>query len=100
MRVELVDVYCRDTEDLLVADTFYVMSAAMSWDADKTALLTDPINIKAGETISFSGHDVAVFYADVDVYRFVFRGFKACDEEHGKDWLKKSEWFKQIVEGL
>src|SRR6266568_4389402 len=60
MRVELVDVYCRDTEDLLVADIFYVMSAAISCDADKTVLLTDPINIKTDETISFSGHDLAV----------------------------------------
>ncbi len=100
MRVELVDVYCRDTEDLLVADIFYVMSAAMSCDADKTVLLTDPINIKTGETISFSGHDLAVFYADVAEDAFVLGGFKAFDEEQGKDWLKKSEWVKQIVEGL
>src|SRR5205085_10854972 len=100
LRIELVDVQCRDTEDVLVADTFYLMAVAMASDADKSALVTDPVKIKSGQTISFSGNDLAVFYADVADDAIVLGGLKAFEEDLAKDWPKKAEWVKQVLDGL
>lgn len=56
IRVELIDVYCKDTEDLTGADDFYLVGALVGGGVTK-AILTRPIKINDRERKSFYPED-------------------------------------------
>ena len=100
LRIELLDVTCRDTEDLLVPDTFYLMIVLAVSDAIRSAVVTDPMKMKAGQTHAFSVPDAIVFDGPVGDLKAAIGGVKAYEEDFAKDWTHKSRWVKQILKGL
>ena len=100
LRIELLDVTSRDTEDLLVADTFYMMAALAASDTTRSVVITDPIPMKAGQTYTFSGQDAILFDGVVGNREAVIGSFKAYEGDFAKDWTKKPRWIKEILQGL
>jgi hypothetical protein len=100
LRIELLDVTCRNTEDLFVPDTFYLMGVLAVSDATRSAVITDPIKMKAGQTHAFSAPDAIVFDGPVGDREAVMGGLKAYEEDFAKDWTHKTRWVKEILLGL
>jgi hypothetical protein len=100
LRIELLDVTCRDTDDLFVSDTFYMTAVLAVSDTTRSAVITDPIKMKAGQTHAFSAPDAIVFDGPVEDREAVIGGVKAYEEDFAKDWTHKTRWAKEILRGL
>lgn len=99
VRVELVNVYCWDTEDVTGADDFYVVGAFTD-GARKKGVLTRPIEINDNQRKAFAGADRVVFDGHVMPYQVVVGGLKALDEDFAKDWRKQSQFISYIVHAI
>ena len=103
VRIELLEVICRDTEDSGLfgsADEFYVMGALSSEGARSNPILTTPFSIDDGQTKPFGLNQRVIFDADVPVGRTVRGGLQAFDEDLGKDWQKYGSMVTQIGNGV
>lgn len=95
IRVELIDVYCADTEDVTGADDFYLVGALVGGDVTK-AILTHPIKINDKQRKSFDPGDSVLFDGNVNPGQVIKGGLKAYDEDAGKDWSKHGDTVQQI----
>jgi hypothetical protein len=100
LRLELLDVTCRETEDLFVPDTFYLMAVLAVSDSIRAAVITDPIVMKSGQTHTFSGPDAVLFDGVVENRQAILGGVKAYEQDFAKDWAHKLRWVKEILRGL
>ncbi|AMW27039.1 hypothetical protein [Arthrospira platensis] len=87
IRIELIDVYCADTEDVTGADDFYLVGALVGGDVTK-AILTRPIKINDKQRKSFNPGDSVLFDGNLQPGQVIKGGLKAYDEDAGKDWSK------------
>ncbi|MEH2140826.1 hypothetical protein [Nostoc sp.] len=88
VKVELVDVYCRDTEDVTGADDFYLVGGLAGGQTTK-AILTTPIKINDKQRKSFKPDQAVLFEGEIPEGQSVKGGLKAYDEDAGKDWNNK-----------
>lgn len=87
VRVELLNVTCRKTEDigwLGSEDEFYI-AGALSDTTNTQGVLTPILDIDNGETKPYAN---VVFDADVSSGQSIRGGLKAFDEDMAKDWEK------------
>ena len=87
LRVELIDVYCGDTEDVHGEDEFYVVGAVTD-GSNTRGVLTSPLGINDGQTRAFASGQSVIFDADVPPDRTLRIALEAYDEDSGKDWAK------------
>jgi hypothetical protein len=87
MKIELVDVYCGNTEDVTGADEFYLLGALAAGTVVKP-VLTTPININDKQTKTFPAGQTVIFEGEVPQGQSVKGGIQAFDEDFGKDWAK------------
>jgi hypothetical protein len=87
MKIELIDVYCRDTEDVTGADEFYLVGALAGGTVVKP-ILTKPISINDKQRKTFPAGESVLFEGDVPQGQSVKGGIKAFDEDFGKDWAQ------------
>ncbi|MCL6749875.1 hypothetical protein KBT16_02320 [Nostoc sp. CCCryo 231-06] len=99
VKVELVDVYCRDTEDITGADDFYLVGGFAGGQVSK-AILTTPIKINDKQKKSFKPDQAVLFEGEVPQGQSVKGGLKAYDEDAGKDWAKYGETVQKISSAI
>jgi len=87
MKIELIDVYCRDTEDVTGADEFYLVGALAGGTVVKP-ILTKPIRINDDQRKTFPAGESVLFEGDVPQGQSVKGGIKAYDQDFAKDWAK------------
>ncbi len=85
MKIELIDVYCRDTEDITGADHFYLVGALAGGTVVKP-ILTKPIKINDKQRKTFPAGESVLFEGDVPQGQSVKGGIKAYDEDASHDW--------------
>ncbi|WP_414548921.1 hypothetical protein [Anabaena sp. CCY 0017] len=108
MRVELVDVHCRDTEDVTGADEFYIVGAVglapmgkkENDDLKIRGVLTRPISINDKQTKKFGQGGGTVFDSDVPENRILQIALVAFDEDSNKDWSNHGETVTKIGAGV
>jgi hypothetical protein len=94
MKIELIDVVCRDTEDVTGADEFYLVGALAGGTVVKP-ILTKPIDINDDQRKTFPAGESVLFEGDVPQGQSVKGGIKAYDEDAGKDW---SDYHTRVLE--
>jgi hypothetical protein len=87
MKIELIDVVCRDTEDVMGADEFYLVGALAGGGVVKP-ILTKPVDIKKKERKTFPAGESVLFEGDVPQGQSVKGGIKAYDEDASRDWAQ------------
>lgn len=98
VRIELVDVVCRDTEDVTGADDFYLVGGVSTSDGKQVRdVLTAPLHINDGQRKPFFPQDQIVFDDMVDDSEVLGLGVQAFDEDGSKDWKKAADWSKDIA---
>ncbi|MEM1167567.1 MAG: hypothetical protein AAGJ08_00355 [Cyanobacteria bacterium P01_H01_bin.35] len=85
IKVELVDVYCADTEDVTGADDFYLVGSLVGGGVTKP-ILTHPIKINDKQTKSFRPEDALLFEGEIQSGQTIKGGLQAYDEDAAKDW--------------
>ncbi|MDJ1171099.1 hypothetical protein PMG71_16845 [Roseofilum sp. BLCC_M154] len=96
VRVELLDVYCADTEDVTGADDFYLVGALVGGGATK-GILTRPVKINDNQQKSFYPEDSLLFEGVLYPGESIQGGLKAYDEDAGKDWSRHGETVQEIT---
>lgn len=104
IRVELVDVYCRDTEDVTGADEFYIVGAVGSYsklgavgdDLKLRTVLTVPISINDKQRKSFGQGGGIVFDDDVPENQTLYIVLAGFDEDSNKDWSKHGDMVTKL----
>ncbi|MGL5062018.1 MAG: hypothetical protein ACRC62_18760 [Microcoleus sp.] len=99
IKVKLVNVLCRDTEDITGGDDFYLVGALVGGGVTK-GILTHPIKIKDydHQTKTFRPEESVLFEGNIPEGEIIKGGLKAYDEDAGKDWDHKySEAVKEIT---
>ncbi|PSB29180.1 hypothetical protein C7B69_09445 [filamentous cyanobacterium Phorm 46] len=99
LKIELIDVTCRDTEDITGADDFYLMGA-LAGGAVTKAILTRPIKINNRQTKTFRPEDTVLFEGEIPEGQSVKGGLKAYDEDAAKDWTKYGDTIKKITSAV
>jgi hypothetical protein len=90
VRIELVEVHCGNTEDVMGADHFYVVSALSGGAKDNSnSAITKPIKINDKQTKRFPDDQRVMFDAKVPAKGKIVGGMKAYDEDYAKDWKKQ-----------
>lgn len=97
--IELIDVYCKDTEDVTGADDFYLVGAVFDTQnaAQGRPILTKPIKINDGETKSLS---TTVFDAPVTSSSVIYLEMAAYDEDFAKDWSQYSTYAGWVASAI
>ena len=97
VKVQLIDLYCSDTEDVTGADTVYLTGGVTDGSTAK-AVLTRPMRINDGETKTFG---------NLTLYEgLLARGSKlgvtltAYDEDAAKDWNKHADFVKKLQSAI
>ncbi|MEH2317562.1 hypothetical protein [Nostoc sp.] len=96
VKVELVDVYCRDTEDITGADDFYLLGGLVGGAITK-AILTTPIKINDKQKKSFKPDQAVLFEGEIPQGQSIKGGLKAYDEDAAKDWAQYGDTVKKIA---
>lgn len=99
MKIELIDVYCRDTEDITGADEFYLLGALAGGTVVKP-ILTKPIDINDKQKKTFPAGESVLFEGDIPAGQSVKGGIKAYDEDFAKDWAKYGSTVTAISGGV
>ncbi|MCF2149121.1 hypothetical protein IQ276_022350 [Desmonostoc muscorum LEGE 12446] len=94
VKVQLVSVQARDTEDIF-GDEFYLVGA-LAAGAIRKPILTTPISIQSGETKTFKPGQTILFEGVVPKGQTIRGGLKAYDEDLAKDWSKYNDALKKI----
>lgn len=99
MKIELIDVYCRDTEDITGADEFYLVGALVGGTVVKS-ILTKPIDINDKQRKTFPAGQTVLFEGEVPQGQSVKGGIQAYDEDFGKDWAQYGTMVSAISTGV
>jgi hypothetical protein len=99
VQVELVNIYCKDTEDVTGADHFYLVGGVMAGDATN-GVLTTPLSINDDQTKTFPGSERLLFDTEVPNEATLFIGLAAYDEDAGKTWEHHKEVVTQIADKI
>lgn len=101
VKIELINVYCADTEDVTGADEFYIVGALTDGtQANTKAALTSPISINNGQTKTFPASQQVLFNGYVAQGTTIRGGLKAYDEDWAHDWAKYEPWAKTIKDAV
>lgn len=96
VRIELVNVTCRKTEDIGwfgSEDEFYI-AGALSDSINTQGVLTPILDIDNDQTKPYNH---VIFDADVPLGQNIRGGLKAFDEDAAKDWKKREEYVTKIT---
>ncbi|HEY9877289.1 MAG TPA: hypothetical protein V6D29_02480 [Leptolyngbyaceae cyanobacterium] len=98
VRIELLDVYCHNTEDLTGADALYLVGG-VSDGRQSQPVLTHRIEINDGQTRQFDLGDRLIFDAEVPDHPlgYVHIGLTAWDEDTAKQWVNRGEWKQNVA---
>ncbi len=97
LKVVLDRVVCRDTEDIVGADEFYV-SGAVATDLGARAILTKPMDIKEGQDLAFDAAQRVIFEGELPESGNLVIDLTAWDSDFGKDWNEKG--YRQAVKAI
>lgn len=95
VRIELLDVYCHNTEDVTGADTLY-LAGGVSDGKQFQPVLTNRMWINDRQTRYFYPDRRVIFDAQVPDNKAVHIGLTAWDEDAAKDWARHGEWVQRI----
>ena len=99
VRIELLDVFCQDTEDVTGADTLYLVGGAS--DGIRTqSFLTNRIWINNGQNRAFAADRSVLFEGNVPAGGMISLGMQAIDEDAQKDWNKHGEWIIEVADAI
>ncbi len=96
VKIQLVNVQCKDTEDVTGADELYLVGALVGGTTTK-AILTTPMSINDGEVKKFKPDQSILFEGEVPAGESIKGGIKAYDEDAGKDWSKYGDTVTSIT---
>ncbi|MGB3767806.1 MAG: hypothetical protein WA947_14715 [Phormidesmis sp.] len=99
--IKLLDVHCRDTEDVTGADEFYLIgSVSDSKSQQPKPILTPPVSVNDGQTKSLNGRGSLLFDAAVDSDTVINLEVGALDEDYAKDWDRYDEYVLKVGAAL
>ena len=95
--IELIDVYCGNTEDVTGKDEFYILGGVTVFDTNTstkdpslaTPILTKPVSINNRETKSLQ---YTAFDAQVKGTSVIYLEMAAYDEDVARDWSQYQTW--------
>ena len=93
VKVNLVDLYCADTEDVTGADTVYLVGGVTDGSTTK-AVLTRPMWINDGQTKVFK--DSTVYEGHLAPGSQLGVTLTAYDEDSSKDWSRYSNYVTKL----
>lgn len=104
IRIELVDVYCRDTEDVTGADEFFILGGVGSYsrlgsasdDLKIRPVLTVPISINDKQRKRFGIGGGIIFDDDVPENHTLYIALTGYDEDAHKDWSKHGDMVTKV----
>lgn len=99
VQVKLVNIHCKDTEDVTGADHFYLVGGVMAGDA-RCGVLTTPFSINDDQTKKFPESEHLLFNAEVSKGDTLFIGLAAYDEDAGKTWEGQKEVVTKIADKI
>ncbi|MEH2455910.1 hypothetical protein [Nostoc sp.] len=99
VKVELVDVYCQDTEDVTGADDFYLVGGLVGGAITK-GILTTPIKINDKQKKFFKPGQTVLFEGEIPQGQSIKGGLKAYDEDAAKDWAKYGQTVQEITNAI
>ncbi|MDP8929214.1 MAG: hypothetical protein M3O70_11755 [Actinomycetota bacterium] len=99
VRVSLDSVACRDTEDVTGADHFYLAGVVTDGETVKE-VLTRPLKINNGQTISFGEGGGTIFHVDAPTDRILKVTFVGFDQDAGSDWKRIEGGVKQATDAV
>ncbi|MGW1077918.1 hypothetical protein [Streptomyces sp. NPDC002537] len=88
LKVVLDRVVCRDTEDIVGADEFYV-SGVVATNFGAQPVLTKPMDIRNGQDLAFDTAQRVVFEGELPESGNLVINLNAWDSDFGKDWEEK-----------
>jgi hypothetical protein len=97
VRIELVDVYCDNTEDVTGADEFYLVGVAKADGAEPKPILTTPIDINDGQRRTFASSEITMFEGALPEEGLVALYVQAYDEDAAKDWAKRPDYVDKML---
>ena len=102
VRVELIDVYCRDTEDVTGPDEFYLVGAVATNERKPSVgeILTKPTSINDKQRKNFRTSESVVFDKQVPANAKLLIAMRAFDEDAAKDWNKYGSIATKISDGV
>ncbi|MBD1909376.1 MULTISPECIES: MIR domain-containing protein [unclassified Leptolyngbya] len=100
VRIEFLDVTCRDSEDVTGADTLYIVGGASDGGRQLQPVLTSRLWLQGGQTRPFFNNSNVIFDGDLPVGSMVHLGFNAYDEDASKDWAKHGDWITKLADGI
>lgn len=100
VRIELLDVLCRDPEDVMAGGDELYLVGGVSDGVQSRPVLTSPMTIGSNQRRQFRSDQSVLFDADVPSGRQVHIGLHAFDEDFAKDWGKYSEYVKKLADSI
>ncbi len=98
VRIELHEVYCRDTEDVTGADEFSLTGAASNRaDNASGTTIVKPISINNGQTRRIVTDEAVLFDHQVDVASTIVASMVALDIDASHDWTKHGEQVRTVA---
>jgi hypothetical protein len=95
--VELISVYCSNTEDVTGGDEFYLVGLALGDPDLRSPILTTPMSVNDGQVKTF-GAESLLFKGEVPVDSHIALYLQAYDEDFAKDWAKRPSWVDKMAE--
>ena len=99
VRVELIDIHCRDTEDVIKNDEFFLIGT-LAAGFDTKEVLTRPIKINDGQTRSFRREEQLIYDGPLDADLPLILAIKAFDQDAATTWDKYESLAKSISNGV
>jgi hypothetical protein len=96
IRIDVVDVSCRGTEDVTGADELYLMGVAVPQTGDARGILTGTLSVNDGETKSFPTDRTTLFDGTIAGDESVAVALQAYDEDVAHDWQRRASWVNDI----
>lgn len=95
--IQLLDVHCRNTEDVTGADEFYLVGSVIDSKSNGgKPILTPPVSVNDGQIKSLRGKGSFVFDGAVDENTIILLEMAAFDEDYAKDWDKYDEYVLKV----
>lgn len=100
--IQLLDVHCRDTEDVTGADDFYLVGSVIDSKSNSgKPILVPPVSVNDGQTKSLQRQRGSqLFNGFVDEDTVILLEMEAFDEDYAKDWDQYDEFVKAVAKAI
>lgn len=96
LAIDLVSVYCSNTEDVTGADEFYLLGSAIADNGSSRAVITSPVSINDRQTRGFPPDQSRIFDGELLPTESVALLLQSYDEDVAHDWRNRPKWVNDV----